>query len=203
MPNIRTTAKTNNKPGSKKDVELKTLTFDELWEAYPSDIKHINTETKKDIYNDHCAIKVSDSLYTCGVLLKSFKGTRCWYCPAGKDKHIHAIRAQELNDYLETKPFANCPDAIKLTGGNFRNEIKNKTGIIFFKDYWLRSGESEPTGDHIDLWKNGQLASENAVSSFFRVNFPDAIEATTDAIPGIERATSLLKSKEVSFWEIK
>ena len=113
MPNSKTAAKTNGVSHSQKDIPLKLIAFHELWSAYPSNkIKHVDYKTRKDVFDDHCAINVSEALYKCGVLMKTFKGTRCWNCPTPDQimkKGIHAIRAQELSDYLATRPFAGCP----------------------------------------------------------------------------------------------
>jgi len=155
MPNDKTVAKTNSTSNSQKNVSLKVITFDELWAAYPSStIEHIDPSSKKDIFSDHCAINVSDALYKCGILMKTFSKTRCWNCPAPDKttkKGIHAIRAEELSEYLKTCPFAGCPVPVKLRGSNFKEYVEGRTGIIFFKDYWLRGNEKSPTGDHIDL----------------------------------------------------
>ncbi|EML9903848.1 TPA: hypothetical protein OT801_001174 [Morganella morganii] len=44
------------------------------------------------------------------------------------------IRAEELSEYLKTRPFAGCPVPVKLSGKNFKENVEGKTGIIFFKD---------------------------------------------------------------------
>lgn len=206
MPNSKTTAKTNNKTDSQKVIPLKALAFQELWDAYPSDsIKHADPKSGKDVFSDHCAINVSAALYQCGVLLKSFKKTRCWCCPTPdpvSKKGIHIVRAQELSDYLETRPFAGCPKPLILTGANFKDNVEGKTGIIFFKDYWLRSGEKNATGDHIDLWKEGELAGSGAIASFLRLTLPGATEGVSGIFGDGSRITDLTKSKQVIFWEI-
>lgn len=207
MPNDKTVAKTNAISNSQKSVPLKVITFDELWSSYPFDkIKHLDSKTKEDVFDDHCAINVSEALYKCGVLMKTFKGIRCWNCPTpvqATKKGIHAIRAQELSDYLATRPFAGCPNPLVLTGENFEKKVSGKTGVIFFKDYWLRGNEKNPTGDHIDLWNDGKLAGSISPISFLRLNFPDATESISGFFGGNDRITSLFKSKQVLFWEIK
>ncbi|MGV3347003.1 type VI secretion system amidase effector protein Tae4 [Enterobacteriaceae bacterium LUAb1] len=207
MPNNKTVAKTNVMSNSQKNVPLKVITFDELWSAYPSDkIKHLDPRTRKDIFEDHCAINVSEALYKCGVLMKTFKDTRCWNCPtpdATTKRGIHAIRAQELSDYLVTRPFAGCPSPLVLTGNNFEKKVAGKTGIIFFKDYWLRGNEKHPTGDHIDLWNDEKLAGSAGLFSFLRLSFPDITESVSGLLGASYRITSVFKSKQVLFWEIK
>lgn len=67
------------------------------------------------------------------------------------------LRAQELADWLNTKPFTNCPTPIQLAGKGFHKHLAARRGIVFFKDYWMREGEKSPTGDHIDLWNMDRL----------------------------------------------
>lgn len=198
MPNHSSTIKTNNKPASTQVVSHTTIKFENLWDNYPTDsIKHIDSKTGKDVFDDHCAINVSQSLYNCGILLKSFKGTKCWACPSkdSSGKGIHAIRAQELASYLSTRPFAGCPAPQRLTGSTYEATVKGKTGIIFFKDYWQRSGESGRTGDHIDLWRESKLASIGGALTFIRQTFPNIAENYLDM-------SDLRRASEVLFWEI-
>ncbi|MGL5424619.1 MAG: T6SS effector amidase Tae4 family protein [Serratia fonticola] len=207
MPNTKTAAKTNGTTDSQKVILHNVITFDDLWKAYPTNtIGHIDPKTRKDAFDDHCAINVSASLYQCGILLKSFRDTRCWNCPTPDPvtkKGIHAIRAQELSDYLATRPFAGCPRPLERTGENFESSVNGKTGIIFFQDYWLRTGEQTPTGDHIDLWNKNELAGSGRITSFLRVNFPGATEYVSGLFGSSTRISDLTKAKKVLFWEIK
>jgi len=42
----------------------------------------------------------------------------------------------------------------KVNPDSFQETLKDRTGIIFFKDYWRRGNEpvNGRSGDHIDLW---------------------------------------------------
>ena len=81
--------------------------------------------------SDYCAIKVSISLIKSQIKLKgSFRGAFCWGC---KDGGIHAIRAQELANWLKQRPFAGCPQVEILTGKEFREKLNERTGIVFLK----------------------------------------------------------------------
>lgn len=86
-----------------------------------------------------------------GITLKSFEGVSCWGCPTNEKQ---AIRAEELTNWLNDKPFAGCPKTEKFKRAEFRRKLGGRTGIVFFKDYWQRSGETGEirTEDHIDLW---------------------------------------------------
>ncbi|EEO2384105.1 T6SS effector amidase Tae4 family protein [Salmonella enterica] len=110
-------------------------------------------------------------------------------------KGIHAVRAQELSDYLKQRPFAGCPAPISLTGSNYEETVQGKKGIIFFQDYWLRDGEKIPTGDHIDLWNENSLASIGWFNTWIRRTFPSASET-------LFSMSDLRNSRQVLFWEL-
>jgi len=199
MPNHSTTFVTNATPGSVLKVQKKKLLFSELWSRYPKHaIEHIDPRSKKDIFDNHCAINLSQALYECGVLLKAFRGTRCWSCPnANSDgQGIHAVKAQDLADYLGKRPFAGCPAAKRLSAsGGFPENVRGETGIVFFKDYWQRTGETGRTGDHIDLWNGKALASIGFLLTWVRSTFPAFSESHLEM-------SDLQKSQSILFWDI-
>jgi Type VI secretion system (T6SS), amidase effector protein 4 len=88
---------------------------------------------------------------------------------------------------------------VSLTGANYLDYVKGKTGIIYFEDYAPRPGESRDygprTGDHIDLWNKNELGSLGLPLSWLRRNVPGIFEH-------FERS-DYEKSKRVIFWEIK
>ena len=87
------------------------------------------TGTGEDEFDNHCAINVSDALYKCDIKLKSFTGAKCWH-KCSSSKNIHAIRAQELADWLKRQPFAGCPKPIKLTGATYVDAIEEAKSSI-------------------------------------------------------------------------
>lgn len=87
------------------------------------------------------------------------------------------------------QPFAECPEANKLTGPSFREAISGKQGIIFFKDYWNKNRH------HIDLWGGNELASIGAIITFIRGTFPDISEKYFNM-------SDLTKSSEVLLWDM-
>jgi len=168
--------------------------FDDLWDNYPSKSPKHKDPNGNDIFSDHCAINLSEALIKSGMKLDGYKGTKCWgKCPLGSGSH--ALRAQELATYL--KDVKKLPVNV-LTGANFEENVADKTGIIFFKDYWQRSGETGDTrtGDHIDLWNKNELASIGLILTFIRRTFPEISENLLDM-------SDLRKSKQVLFFEIK
>jgi hypothetical protein len=168
-----------------------------LWDNYPHNkIEHTNKDGN-DEFKDHCAINISHSLFLSGVLLDNFKGAKCYAnCPLGKNQH--SLRAEELANWLsKNKKKFNLIKFHELNGENFEEGIKSKTGIIFFKDYWRRDGESGETrtGDHIDLWNKNELAGEGLLSTWARLNFPNIYD--------FFGSSDLRRSKTVWLWEIK
>jgi hypothetical protein len=75
--------------------------------------------------------------------------------------------------------------------GSFQKALSDKTGVIFFKDYWQRGRESfaNRSGDHIDLWNKNEITSSGM---FIR-----------SILEFLGRVSDLNKSKEVWFWEVK
>jgi len=197
MPNPKTTSKTNKSQGSQQEVKLKVITFDDLWKAYPSKVpKHIDPKTRKDVFDNYCAINLSEALHECGVTFKTFRGARCYACPAPDEKTkkgVHVIRAQELSDYLKTKPFAGCPKPSVFKGSTYEKGVSGKKGIIFFQNYWLRDGEKSPSGDHIDLWNEDELKGSGGM--FMRNHLPWIAEH-------IFSMSDFRKATQVLFWEL-
>jgi hypothetical protein len=198
MPNRFSEFQTNFALESLLNIEHQVLTFDCLWSNYPDEeIIHAHPETQADIFDNHCAINVSDALFRCGVLLKAFDGDRCWRCPTPDEsgRGRHAFRAQDLADYLKKQPFAECPEGETSIGAEYESSVAGRTGIIFFKDYWQRSGETGRTGDHIDLWNKNTLASIGWFATAVRRTFPQLSEDYLEM-------SDLRRSTEVIFWEI-
>lgn len=197
MPNAKTVVRTNSTPNSIKEVQLKALTFKELWSAYPDkEDPFVDPQTGKvPAYADNqCAIRLSITLHNVGVEMKSFRG-------GGQiriDGKRTALRAQEMADWLRLRPFAGLPAPVEISGPDWANKIKGRTGIVFFSGYWARDTDSkgQTSGDHIDLWNNDTLTSpgvEGKLTTFFRFRI------------GMSAAwySNLGKSKQILFWEIK
>jgi Type VI secretion system (T6SS), amidase effector protein 4 len=212
-PKPATKVKTNNTPNSVCTVQVKPVTFKELWAAYPSGKPHqgVHAADVKDhkgnviakkgdlLYLDQCAIKVSVALHAVDVDLKSFN-----VGPSDKvnGKKV-ALRAQEMGVWLNRMPFCGLPIKPKdITGADWEDKIEDLTGIIVFEDYWARSsGEAQagdPTGDHIDLW-NGSRLTSNAANNLRYLGF----NTTWSWLPSSISFSDLGKSKRIQFWEIK
>ena len=97
---------------------------------------------------------------------------------------------------LKKSKISGFSKSVELTGDNYYEYVKGKKGIIFFKDYWLRTGEKERTGDHIDLWWGTTLKKKGTFFSAMRHNFPSFSKDYLDM-------SDLKRSKKVIFWEFK
>jgi len=184
-------------PGPLGSSELastaRAIKFSDLWRNYPNHHPFVdkNGDTPKG-YENQCAIKISLALANAGQKLDGFRGATVTV-----SGYRLAIRAEELASWLRTS----APTKINyhrslITGENWQNNIKNRTGIIFFQDYWKREGESKPTGDHIDLWNGSRLTAsglEGIVVTALRFGLG------INSGPGF---SDLGHANRIEFWEI-
>lgn len=203
MPNKKTVVRTNSTPGSVKVVELKVLTFQELWDNYATGNPYDNPT-----YKDQCAIRMSVTLHRVGIEMKSFSEKLVKPLSGAPtigrillDGNATATRADELGEWLSLRPIAGLAKAEKITGANWETKVKGCTGIILFSRYWARAGEgvAEASGGHTDLWNGSRLTSNGAMGAAetfmrFTLRIND---------PWIPVYSDLRKSREILFWEIK
>ncbi|WP_080425920.1 type VI secretion system amidase effector protein Tae4 [Burkholderia ubonensis] len=189
MPNSPTTVRTNTTP------QLRAVTFEELWDAYPSGNPYDNPA-----YTNQCAIRMSVALHRVGIEMKSFSSKLVK--PLGGQPSIGRIllngkatatRANELGAWLRLQPFAGLGRAENVTGEDWRDRVKGRTGIIMFDGYWTRDGETEgnASGGHIDLW-NGEKLTGFGAGLRTRWNI---------VIPGLW--SDFRRSKTILFFQIK
>lgn len=129
-----------------------TLYFN-LWKNHPGkNIFPCNTA----VHQNQCAIRMSVALYKSNVDLKSFYGVNCW--ENHKDGFSHALRAQELADWMSDHPeiFGNKKvyNKKKFPKLNHTDFWKMK-GIIFIQDGWGAT-------DHIDIWNSSEMKGGSA-----------------------------------------
>ena len=175
----------------------KPIVFATLWENFEI-IKgtHLDPALKRDPFSNYCAINLSNALLKSGVDLDTYNGVKCWGCLAIENNSEHAIRAAELANWLKNSSVQGIGSPVSLNGENFKDYISGKKGIVYFEDYWQREGQSERTGDHIDLWDGNEMASSSWFGTQFRLMFPDIAES-------LFNTSSLYKSRIVLFWEIE
>ena len=205
MPNSKTVVRTNNTPGSIKEVQLKVVTFAELWANYPSGNPYDNPS-----YTDQCAIRMSVAFHRVGIGMKSFS-SRLVHPSSGQetigriilDGKPTATRADELGRWLELQPFAGVPKVEDITGPEWQSKIKGRTGIIQFSRYWTRDGEDadSASGGHIDLWNGSRLTISGPIDSIATMG---RMFGMNSLFSGYSFGFSdLRKSKQILFWEIK
>lgn len=157
-----TTNATNTTP-------TKSSLFEQMWGNFP----FFNIRHKADEIDNYCAINLSEALIESGIKVA---GGDCWGCPSGKS-NTHYLRAADMAEWLNTKPFRGCPTPIKATGKNFKEQFRGKKGIIYLKDYWQRKheeGTEKRTGDHIDPVDFTGLIpnfASNLITTDFLINY--------------------------------
>lgn len=166
------------------------IKFQKLWEAYPT-IQGDKTPCKTNgivNFSDQCAIRLGAALAKNGVKTTNLvtKGRHCWQHETSEG---HILAAEELANGLARFPIGGVQRKIELATDSFQKEIAGKKGIIFFKDFWTRDGESfrNRSGDHIDLWNGSRLTD-------WRTWF--LISATFNT------GGTYSKSKEIWFWRM-
>lgn len=199
--------KTNTKRGSHAAcsmIGIVPVTFKELWDNYADDkTPPYNVNGKAPAgFENQCAIRMSVTLHRVGVRMISFSQINVK--PEGKAPTLGRIllnglptatRANEMAQWLNQRPICGVGPAQNITGADWKDKVKGKTGIIFFGDYWTREGESADaaSGGHIDLW-NGSSMTPNW-SSTLRFTFGISY------IPGIY--SNLGNAKRILFFEVK
>ncbi|RKE34465.1 type VI secretion system (T6SS) effector Tae4 (amidase) [Paraburkholderia sp. BL23I1N1] len=201
MPNKPAVVRTNSTPGSVKVVEPKVVIFSEFWRAYPQSEPCINPSTGKPAFEDECAIRLGTCFANVGITNRSFKGQKCWF---HGHPPCHMLRAKEIAEWLNRRPFAGCPVAETVTGRDWQTCAKGRTGIIFFGSYWRRSlKERNPSGDHIDLWNGERLTPSTETTLRFDIGIPKLWNPLSVIGVGPENLFSnLADAKQISFWEI-
>ena len=96
-----------------------------------------------------CAIRMSITLQKSGM---SFDGYTEPVSPEGWPRG-----AESLAVWLWHKQFAK--PRIFNTGQRFKQKCAALYGVVFFKDCFVRAGETKQVGDHIDCWYKGKVCS--------------------------------------------
>ena len=137
-------------------------------------------------FANQCAIRMGVALRESGVTMEQIGNPRVsWFHP--KDK-MYVLVAQELANGIRLGRIPGLGEPIKVKDPkNFHNELYGRKGIIFFKDYWRRTGEANPTGDHIDVWNGYRTSAKWLMEWFSWLGYNE----------------NYGKSKEIWFWEVE
>jgi hypothetical protein len=128
--------------GRAKETSMAKPAFINLWNNYPDEASPCDGP-----WENQCSIRMSITLnseQTIKVDKHTYSEPKC--------AHGHARGAESLANWL-------CKQLgrpkIFTEGAKAKVILNNKTGIVFFKDCFTRSGETTRVGDHIDLWNKG------------------------------------------------
>ncbi len=168
--------------------EISLTTFRKLWKSHPSVSGYMDgkpcSKNGVPLFSNQCAIRMGHALQAAGFEVSRLHVRLCWH---HKKQSFHVLEAEELAKAINKSVVPGIGKLNKLRPEELSESIIGKKGIIYFKDYWKRSGESYMgrTGDHIDLWNGNKLTS----SSFF--TFWSNYFHTYD------------NSKEIWFWAVR
>lgn len=158
------------------------VAFRDLWRGHP--INHsvqnpciapndfVNIEGRQiqkgyPVYANQCAIRMGVALREAGVTPAQLG--RVTTCGAHPAEHMHFINASQLAGAIARANLPGFGPIQKFSGpeaANFYPHMLGRTGAMFISDYWKRTGESVPTGDHIDVW-NGYRSSAKWLMEWF------------------------------------
>lgn len=168
------------------------LVFETLWNNFPdkSEMKEQCQNKQADgskPFGNYCAILLSEALIKSGVSTEDAKVKKCWSHSGMK----HVLLAEELAHWLNGSGIAGLGAVEKVNPETFQDDLSDRTGIIFFKDYWQRGSESHEnrSGDHIDLWNKDEITG----NSMFVRSIYEFFGMVSD----------LNDSRDVWFWEVK
>jgi hypothetical protein len=139
------------------------------------------------VFSNQCAIRMGVCLRNAGIAPGTISAATC---SVHGSEEMHFIRAQELANALASASIAGLGRVERITGteaAQFYGRLFGRTGIIYIKDYWRRTGESAPTGDHIDVW-NGYRSSTKWLMEWFS---------------WLGYYSNYAEAKEIWFWEVK
>lgn len=208
--NQSATVKTNPKRGSVascSSVGIVPVTFKELWDNFENgDPPYQERGKVPDGFENQCAIRMSKTLHNVGVKMTSFSQSNIK--PEGKAPSLGRIllnglatatRANEMAKWLDTRPICGVGPSQNITGANWKDKIKGKTGIFFFGEYWQREGEGADaaSGGHIDLWDGQSMTPSIASTLRFRLGINSL------SIPFFYSLSDLNKAKKILFFEVR
>lgn len=193
--------RTNMVRDSVCSIHVEAVTFAKLWTAYPGGHPYVDPSGRTpNGYENQCAINLSAAIHGAGVEMRSFRGATVTLSTGRKA----ATSASQLAAWLKQQPFCGLPIAPgDVTGEDWQDRIKGRTGIVYFEDYWARNaGEkstNRPTGDHIDLWNGSRLT---AVGWAFFSAWGRRL-GVHSFLPGTERGYSdVRRARSILFWEV-
>lgn len=184
----------NAKRVATAETRQTTVLFSGLWAAYPAGTPYVDANTGKPPpgFENQCAIRLSVALHRVGVGMDSFRGKG----QIRLDGKRTAVLAEELSDWLRRNSISGVGSPETITGADWQKKIRRRRGIVAFRNYWMRDGQTHPTGGHIDLW-NGYRLTGGGVYPVL-INFARFFFEVSSSL----WHSDLGKATEIVFWEI-
>jgi hypothetical protein len=134
------------------------IPFLRIWQNYPQEPPCVDSTGKPPAgWSNQCAVKLGVALARSGVSFSTYpRGGRC---PTGPSDSALIGSAENLANWLVNHRFPGCSPRQLIRNEHWQTAVKGRTGIMFFKDYWRRPGQTtgNGSGDHIDLWNRSTL----------------------------------------------
>lgn len=123
----------------------KIPSFDALWSAHPV-IGGNGSTLDRGKYPLQCAINLFAAMLGAGFDMSTYSGR----LSERKGGHRYGLSAEEFARWLDQRK-CGIGGSVKLKDADPFAQIKNKTGIIYFANFYGR------TGDHIDLFNGVRM----------------------------------------------
>lgn len=140
------------------------------------------------VFHNQCAIRMGVALHRAGVQASQLGG--CTHCSVHSREEMHFINASQLARAISGARLPGFGPLEKISGteaAHFYPKLFGRTGVMFIQDYWRRTGEKTPTGDHIDVW-NGYRSSAKWLMEWFS---------------WLGYYSNYAGAREIWFWEVK
>lgn len=190
------------------DKKPSEIPFLRIWQSYPADLPCVDKAGKPPLgWENQCAVKLGVALAKAGVSFGTYpRGGRC---PTGPADGPMIGNAQDLANWLSNARhrFPGCSPRQMIRTAEWKKAIMGRTGIVFFKDYWRRSGETRGTGtgDHIDLWNRHTLTPswESFLRFYVGISRLPNLDPRTRAEDNLNWYSDLGKAAEIWFWPVQ
>jgi len=184
------------------------VTFKKLWNNHPTVTGNENpcTTNGKPNFPDQCAIQVGVALSVCGVNTAKIPGVR--HCGHHNKSDGHVLAAEELAWGLKSFPVPGVGKIQEISSTEFPEVLREKKGIIFFKDYWQRTVNGKKqnfrnrSGDHIDLWDGNRMTSPGSWAETLHAWARVHARIGGFGLHSIGFYSDLEDSKAIWFWQV-
>lgn len=175
------------------------LKFDTLWAVHPTnnnEPRPCKNELGGTLYPNQCAIRMGVCLKRAGIQPGMVRGGATCAEKGHGPNEMHFLAAVSVANGIEGARAAgiiqNVGPIYRVTDPiNFYKDpnLYGKKGMMFFGDYWRRSGETwaQRSGDHIDLWDGYRTTASWLMEWFYWLGYYGNYQRT----------------KQIWFWEVR